>query len=119
MKKYTQRIRNFYTMSNEKYLERKFNDYIKSIKGMSVKGPSHMYTGIPDRIAVLPNGGGTIWVEFKGGTYYQLQPMQKWWKELLVSSDPDRYFLVDTKEDLDKLVETCQRLIDTNKNTVL
>lgn len=105
--------------SNEKYLERKFNDFIKSIKGMSVKGPANMYTGIPDRIAVLPNGGGTIWVEFKGGTYYQLQPMQVWWKDLLVDSDSSRYFLVDTKEDLDKLIETCKRLIDTSNEDVI
>lgn len=105
--------------SNEKYLERKFNEFIKSIKGMSVKGPSYMYTGIPDRIVVLPKGGGTIWVEFKGGTYYQLQPMQKVWREILMDSDPDRYFLVDNKEDLDNLIETCKRLIDTDTETVL
>lgn len=105
--------------SNEKYLERKFNEFIKSIGGMSVKGPSFMYTGIPDRIAVLPNGGGTIWVEFKGGTYYQLQPMQIWWKELLMSSDPNRYFLVDNKEDLDRLIETCKRLIDNNNTSMV
>lgn len=105
--------------SNEKYLERKFNEFIKSIKGMSVKGPSHMYTGIPDRIVVLPNGGGTLWVEFKGGTYYQLQPMQVWWKDLLISSAPDRYFLVDNKEDLNNLIETCKRLIDTSNKDVL
>ena len=105
--------------SNEKYLEHKFNEFIKSIKGMSIKGPAFMYTGIPDRIAVLPNGGGTIWVEFKGGTYYQLQPMQVWWKELLISSDPNRYFLVDNKEDLDHLIETCKRLIDNNNTSMV
>ena len=105
--------------SNEKYLEHKFNEFIKSIKGMSIKGPAFMYTGIPDRIAVLPNGGGTIWVEFKGGTYYQLQPMQVWWKELLISSDPNRYFLVDNKEDLDRLIETCKRLIDNNNTSMV
>ena len=105
--------------SNEKYLERKFNDYIKSIKGMSVKGPSYMYTGIPDRIVVLPNGGGTLWVEFKGGTYYQLQPMQKVWRDILINSDPNRYFLVDNKEDLQNLIETCERLIDTSNKDVI
>ena len=105
--------------SNEKYLERKFNEYIKSIKGMSVKGPSYMYTGIPDRIVVLPNGGGTLWVEFKGGTYYQLQPMQKVWRDILINSDSNRYFLVDNKEDLQNLIETCERLIDTSNKDVI
>lgn len=105
--------------SNEKYLESKFNDFIKSIKGMSVKGPAYMYSGIPDRIAVLPHGGGTIWVEFKGGTYYQLNPMQKVWRDILLDSDPSRYFLVDNKEDLKNLIETCKRLIDTHDKDVL
>lgn len=105
--------------SNEKYLEHKFNEFIKSIKGVSVKGPAYMYTGIPDRIAVLPKGGGTIWVEFKGGTYYQLQPMQQWWRDVLLDSDPNRYFLVDNKEDLEALIETCKRLIDTSSNNMV
>lgn len=96
--------------SNEKPLERKFVKWINSIGGEAVKGPSNTNRGIPDRIVVLPNGGGTIWVEFKGGTYYQLTPTQVWWKDLLMSSDPKRYFLVDNQEDLDKLINTCKRL---------
>ena len=106
--------------SNEKYLERKFNEYIKSIGGMSVKGPSHMYTGIPDRIVVLPKGGGTLWVEFKGGTYYQLQPMQKWWKDLIEKSDATRYFLVDNTDDLKHLIDVCESLmVDTKQDTMV
>lgn len=105
--------------SQEKLLERKFCEWIKSIKGEAVKGPSYTNSGIPDRIVVLPNGGGTIWVEFKGGTYYQLTPIQQWWKDLLMNSDPTRYFCVDTKEDLDRLIETCKRLIDTSNKDVL
>lgn len=105
--------------SIEKYLERKFCEWVRSIGGMAVKGPSYDYKGIPDRIIILPNGGGTVWIEFKGNTYYQLQPKQVWWKDLIVSSDPNRYFLVDTKEDLTKTIEACQRLIDTAQQHVL
>lgn len=105
--------------SIEKYLERKFCEWLKSVGGEPVKGPSYTNKGIPDRIAVLPNGGGTMWIEFKGGTAYQLTPMQKWWKNLLLSSDPERYFLVDTKDDLQRLIAKCQSLIDTNKNTMV
>ena len=105
--------------SQEKYLERKLCEWVRSIGGEPVKGPSYTNKGIPDRILVLPNGGGTVWVEVKGGTYYQLTPIQKWWKDLLMNSDPDRYFMIDTKEDLDKVIETCKRFIDTSNKDVL
>lgn len=105
--------------SQEKPLEAKFCKWLRSVGGEPVKGPSFTNKGIPDRICVLPNGGGTIWVEFKGGTYYQLTPIQQWWKDLLISSDPSRYFLIDTKEDLERLIETCKRLIDNNNTTMV
>lgn len=97
--------------SQEKPLERKFCKWLKSIGGEPVKGPSFTNKGIPDRICVLPKGGGTIWVEFKGGTYYQLTPIQMWWRDKLIDSDPNRYFMVDTDEDLEKLIETCKSLM--------
>lgn len=106
--------------SQEKPLEKKFCEWLKSIGGEPVKGPSFTNAGIPDRINVLPNGGGTIWVEFKGGTEYQLTPIQQWWKRLLLNSDPTRYFVVDTKEDLEKLIETCKSLmVDKPKDNML
>ena len=105
--------------SQEKYLERKLCEWVRSIGGEPVKGPSYTNKGIPDRILVLPKGGGTVWVEVKGGTYYQLTPIQQWWKELLIDSDPNRYFVIDTKEDLNNLIETCKRLIDTSNKDVL
>ena len=98
--------------SREKPLERKFNRWVTSIGGESVKGPSYTNKGIPDRIVVLPNGGGTIWVEFKGGTSYQLTPTQIEWKKRLMDSNPNTYFLVDTIDDLNKLIEHCKSLID-------
>lgn len=105
--------------SEEKPLERKFCTWLKSIGGEPVKGPSYTNKGIPDRIAVLPNGGGTVWIEFKGNTYYQLTPIQQYWKELLLNSDPERYFVVDTQEDLQKVIEACKSFIDRNKTNML
>lgn len=106
--------------SQEKYLERKLVEWVNSIKGRAVKGPSYTDKGIPDRIVILPNGGGTVWVEVKGGTYYQLEPMQKWWRDLIINSSPDRYFLIDTKEDLDKFITTCEGfMVDTKKSDML
>lgn len=95
----------------ENVLENKFVDYVKDIGGRAVKGPAFQYKGIPDRIAILPNGGGTVWVEFKNGEY-QLQPLQQWWKSLLVNSDPNRYFVVDSYEALDKCIQACNNLIN-------
>ena len=94
--------------SIEKYLESKFVEWCKSVRTVAVKGPAQMYKGIPDRIVALPDGGGTVWVEFKGGTSYQLQPMQMHWRDLLERSNPNRYFVVDTKEDLDALIKRCE-----------
>ncbi len=99
-------------MSNEKALEKKFCDWVKVIGGIAVKGPAPMYKGIPDRIAVLPHGGGTVWVEFKGGTYYSLTPMQLHWRKMLMESDPDRYFLVDNIDDLAHVISACETFME-------
>lgn len=106
-------------ISQEKYLERKLCEWVKNIGGEPIKGPAYDYKGIPDRIIILPNGGGTVWVEVKGGTYYQLTPKQIWWKELILNSSPDRYFVIDNKEDLQRVIDDCQRLIDTAQSRVL
>lgn len=107
--------------SLEKLLERKLCEWVKSIKGRAVKGPAYTDKGIPDRIVILPHGGGTVWVEVKGGTYYQLTPMQVWWKELIMDSSPDRYFLIDTKDDLEAFKKACYAFmsVDTEKDVVL
>ena len=100
------------TKSIEKPLETKFVNWCEhTLGGKAIKGPAFMYTGIPDRIVVLPNGGGTLWVEFKGGTAYQLTPMQDWWRRKLIDSDSKRYFLVDNYDDLKNLMDYCLTLI--------
>jgi hypothetical protein len=92
--------------SIEKYLENKFVKWCKENNIRAFKGPSSVYAGIPDRIVIVPNGG-TLWVEFKGGSYYQLTPIQLKWKTFLVASDPYRYFCVNTKEELEELMKLC------------
>ena len=99
------------TTSIEKPLERKFVQWCESVGAKAVKGPAYLYKGIPDRIVVLPKGGGTLWVEFKGGTVYQLTPMQQYWRRMLMDSDPTRYFVVDNYDDLKNLIDYCLTLI--------
>jgi hypothetical protein len=100
--------------SQEKPLESKLVKWVTSIGGKAVKGPAFMYMGIPDRIIVLPNGGGTVWVEVKGGTYYTLTAMQEEWRERMLDSSPDRYFVVDNKEDLDHVIAKCKEFMGVN-----
>lgn len=94
--------------SIEKPLEHKFVKWCKEhgIADRQFKGPSSMFKGIPDRILLVPNGGGTWYIEFKGGTYYQLTAMQKEWQTMIEESTPPNaqyYFEINTYEELDDL----------------
>ena len=98
--------------SIEKYLENKFVEWCDEIGGKAFKGPAMQYKGFPDRFAILPNNGGTVYVEFKGGTEYGLTAMQKHFGRMITASDPMRYFVVDTKEDLAYLIECCKQFMN-------
>lgn len=98
------------SLSIEKYLENKLVEWVRSVGGEAFKGPASQYKGIPDRIIVLPKGG-TVWVECKGGTEYSLTPMQKQFAKRLIGSDPWRYFILDSKEDLDNCINVCKCLM--------
>jgi hypothetical protein len=97
--------------TTESRLEHNFCDWCKAKQIVPVKGPSQIVKGFPDRFMQLPNGGGTIYVEFKGTSYYGLTPIQVWWKNYLIASSPNRYFLVETDEQLDALKARCLRFI--------
>ncbi len=95
----------------EQALERDFVKWCNERDIVPIKGPSATAKGFPDRFIQLPKGGGTIYVEFKGTSYYDLTPIQQWWKQYLLSSNPFRYFVIDTKEDLEVLKELCLHFI--------
>lgn len=103
-------------MTEEKRLEKNFCDWARDLDIVPVKGPANTARGIPDRFMGLPHGGGTIWVEFKGSSYYGLQPMQKWWRDYLIDSSPNRYFVVDNDEDLEHLKSMCMKFIRIGKD---
>ncbi len=51
-------------MANEKYLEEKLRNRVKNLGGVALKFYSPFYTGMPDRIVLMP--GGKAWfVELK------------------------------------------------------
>jgi len=75
----------------EEYLESAFVKWCKQRDIVPIKGPAQTAKGFPDRFCQLPNGGGTIYVEFKGSSkYYDLTPMQVWWKDYIRASSPGR-----------------------------
>lgn len=99
----------------EKYLESNFVKWCRDQQIEPIKGPVATSKGFPDRFLQLPKGGGTIYVEFKGSSDYGLTPLQEWWKEYLLESSPNRYFVVDNKEDLEELKMRCREFIVIGK----
>ena len=98
------------SLSIEDYLEKKLVEWVRSVGGEAFKGNASQYKGIPDRIVVLPMGG-TVWVECKGGTEYGLTPMQQHFRKRLLKSDAWRYFVLDSKEDLERCIAVCKCLM--------
>lgn len=102
----------------EKYLESNFVKWCNEKDIVPIKGPVTTSKGFPDRFLQLPKGGGTIYVEFKGTSYYSLTPLQEWWREYLLLSSPNRYFLVDNVEDLKNLKIRCLSFMALGKRLV-
>lgn len=50
--------------SSEKYIERKINEYVKNIGGLSIKLNSVNFNGLPDRLCLLP-AGNLLFIEVK------------------------------------------------------
>ena len=97
--------------ATESALERKFKDWCDDHDVICIKGPAHLAKGFPDRFAQLPNGGGSVHVEFKGTSYYGLSKMQLMWKDYLIDSNPHRYFIVEDTDQLAYLIKRCEQLI--------
>lgn len=95
---------------SEKSLETAFVKWVRSVGGEAIKGPAYQYKGIPDRIALLPHGG-TVYVEFKASELCDLAPLQKYWRQLILNSDYNRYFVIDNKETLGYTIDRCKLLM--------
>ena len=105
--------------ATEGALERNFTKWcMDTYEVYAVKGPAHFAKGFPDRFLQLPNGGGTIYVEFKGTSYYGLTKMQEWWRDYIKESSPHRYFLVENPEELEALKEACVILCNIGPSLV-
>ena len=94
-------------MASEKTLEKKLRQQVDKLGGKCLKWASPYYTGMPDRVILLP-GGNIIFVELKGArnklTDLQSERM-KMLKALGFATA-----VVDGEQALDKLMEVIYAL---------
>lgn len=91
---------------NEKLLEKKLREGVKKMGGLALKFSSQTYTGIPDRIILMP-GGFTCFVELKT-TGKKPSPRQ----EATISQLRIMGFkadVIDSQESLDRLLKFLTR----------
>lgn len=102
---------------SEKWLERKLNEEVKKLGGMSIKLLPFQLKGLPDRMLLMPTEV-IVFVEVKT-TGKKLKPMQ-----LIVKNKLERlgfaYFIISTKQELNDLLDILRMLIEIrnriNKN---
>ncbi|WP_025693244.1 VRR-NUC domain-containing protein [Paenibacillus zanthoxyli] len=86
----------------ESQLERKARLAVERIGGKMPKWVSPGNRGVPDRIAILPNGL-TVYVELKAPGK-QLEPLQrKWLKDLLELGH--RHYKIDSEADIERFIQ--------------
>lgn len=87
---------------SEKLIERNLSKAIKKLGGMCFKFVPKFFTGLPDRICLLP-GGVVFFVETKS-TGDTLRPRQKLVRNLLENLG-FKVYKVDSTEDIKNIVE--------------
>lgn len=85
-------------MANEKTLELKLRNKVKNLGGVALKFYSPFYTGMPDRIVLLP-GGKMGFVELKSEGVRPSARQEHVFAEL--QSLGFKVFVIDTNEKLD------------------
>lgn len=76
----------------EKDIERALVEMIKRRDGMCLKWTCPGWSGVPDRIILLP-GGHIIFAELKRPKGGKVAPMQQWWREQLTKLSFDHYYI--------------------------
>jgi len=88
---------------NEKLIERKLREEVKKLGGLALKFSSPSFTGMPDRLIILP-GGVTLFVEVKS-TGKKPEPLQQAVIAKLRKIG-HRVEVLDSQESLDKLLNS-------------
>ncbi len=94
----------------EKEIEAKLVALVAKYGGNCLKWVCPGWTGVPDRIILLP-GGGILFAETKRPKGGRFSPMQKWWERRLLALGHD-YWKVrnyDDLADLDRYIAEIMR----------
>lgn len=91
---------------NEKLLEKKLREKIKELGGIALKFYSMSFTGLPDRIVLMP--GGRVWFAEIKTTGQKLKPRQLAVIELFRKLGFS-YHVIDRQEALDFFLKEVQR----------
>lgn len=85
----------------EKEIEKKLTAMVKSHGGLCLKWVCPGWSGVPDRMLLLP-GGRVIFVETKRPKGGKVSELQKWWNKKLTKLGFYAFF-VYTYQDIDAL----------------
>ena len=81
----------------EKEIERKLKRMVEGCGGLCLKWVCPGWTGVPDRIVLLPRGR-VIFVELKRPKGGRLSAMQKWWAKGLIDLGFHHWIIWNEKE---------------------
>lgn len=85
---------------SEKYIEQKFNERVKNLKGYSFKFVPQFVSGIPDRIALIPMGI-IFFAEIKSKGYTPSKLQLVWMAKLRKIGF--HWYLIDSMESLNEV----------------
>lgn len=93
----------------EKDIEKRLIQPIRKLGGLCLKFESPGYTGVPDRIILLP-GGRVIFVETKQHGKRE-RPRQVLVQNVLRDLGFTVYSTIDSTEKVDRIIDDCRRMV--------
>ena len=87
----------------ERDIERALVGMVKKKNGLCLKWTCPGWSGVPDRIILLP-GGRIIFAELKRPRGGKVDPLQLWWREKLMSLG-FRHYIIKNRTDINMLEE--------------
>lgn len=93
----------------ERDLERRLRDQLRRAGCLALKFESPGYTGVPDRIVLIP-GGRIVFVEMKAPGEKE-RPRQRYVQSLLRRLGFTVFSTVDSREKIDDVVRYCREVM--------
>lgn len=96
---------------SEKYLEKKLREEVKKLGGIALKFQSSSFTGMPDRIILLP-GSAVMWIELKSEDKKPNKEQQTRIK--MLEKMEHMVYVVDDLTGLEKVLADIQEYIEAS-----